>query len=207
MTGSLRAGAVLLVLGALALAGRSWSETKPAAPRPKMRIGLVNLMQVFGNYDKASAFRQELKTVVAPFQKRDAKVSREVQALLREAVAPDTTPEEKMGIEKKLKGLRRELEDNKAEAQGVLKKKQEEQLKELFTDVEEAAQRYARDHDLELVLHYNEPAAKAEFYKPANLLRKVQAGACVPLYATPGLDISEEILRDLNERMRRKKEA
>ena len=63
------------------------------------------------------------------------------------------------------------------------------------------AQRYAASQGIELVLHFNDADEKtqpAEFWSPANVARKMQAGACMPLYITQGMDISEALVGMLN---------
>jgi Skp family chaperone for outer membrane proteins len=200
----LRGGGVLLLLGVLVLTGRSWSDARPAPPRPQARVAVVNLTYVLKHYEKFPVFQQDLKEAVKPYQKKDEELKKKAEALTKGAASPNTTEERKAAIEKKLKVLQRELEDNKTEAQALLSKKQEKQLKVLYEDVESATRRYARAHDIELVLHYNDAVTRADLYHPNNITRKMQQGGCMPLYSAPGVDISKEIARALNEALRRR---
>ena len=52
--------------------------------------------------------------------------------------------------------------------------------------------------NFELVLHYNDALTNEDYWSPANIMRKMQAGACMPLYAMPGMDISGPIVQTLN---------
>src|SRR5262249_8351286 len=162
------------------------------------RVAVVNLTYVIKNYEKFAVFQLDLKEAVKPYQKKDERMKKEAEALQKEVASADTTEERKAGIQKKLKVLQRELEDNKTEAQTFLGKKQQMQLKVLYEDVESATRRYARAHDLELVLHYNDGVTRAELLSPQNITRKMQQGGCMPLYAAPGVDISKEIATALN---------
>ncbi len=111
----------------------------------------------------------------------------------------------KAEIEKKLKQLKRDLEDNTTDAKNGLTKKSDDMVVILYKEVHSAAQRYAKAHDLELVLHYNDADDKTEpasFWSSANVARKMQAGACVPLYIAPGMDISLEIVAAMNDGLR-----
>src|SRR5262249_46507016 len=74
----------------------------------------------------------------------------------------------------------------------------------LYGDVQAAARRYAQAHDLDLVLHYNDAVDARDYWSGANLARKMQAGALMPLYAAPGMDISKEVIAALNADLRKK---
>jgi outer membrane protein len=200
----LRVGGVVVLLGALILTGRSWSDTEKPAPKPKTRIGVVNLAFVVKNYEKFPLFQQEIQEAAKPFQEKDAKYKKEAEELTREAQDPQTTPARRAAIEKKLKTLQRKAEDNKSEAQQALARKQERQLKALYEDVEAATRRYATARGLELVLHYNDAITQADLKSPQNITGKMQQRGCMPLYSAPGIDISKEIVAALNKDLRRK---
>jgi Skp family chaperone for outer membrane proteins len=101
-------------------------------------------------------------------------------------------------LERDIRVARRLLEDDQEEARRKLTKLTDEQTIALYKRVREAATRYARANDLELVLHYNDATAPADLDIPANIHRKMQAPGCTPLYAAPGIDISKEIVAVLN---------
>jgi Skp family chaperone for outer membrane proteins len=199
----LRAGGVLVILTALALAGWSWSDVRKAAPPPRTRIALLNLSHVIKSYDKFTAFQVELKEKTAAFQKLHEE-KKKLSDKLATSITEASTEDERAASQKKLNALRREMEDIQSELKAVLEKTQGRQLKILYEDVEEATRRYARAHGLELVLHYNDHVTEPDRHSPANLARKMQAGACMPMYVTEGMDISAEIIADLNDRLRRK---
>jgi Skp family chaperone for outer membrane proteins len=194
-------GGVLLIVAALALAGRSWSQTKPA-PQPRSRIALVNLTAIVKQYEKATAFQKELKAAVEPFKKKDTQLRAEYEALHKQLRDPDTAPAQRDQIEKQMKGLQEQIDDNQVEFKKVIGEKQDQQLVILYRDIQDAATRYAKAHDIELVLHYNDATTNEDFWNPLNVARKLQAGACMPLYAMTGMDISNEVLAVLNEKKR-----
>ncbi len=97
-----------------------------------------------------------------------------------------------------MKDLKRKIEDNNTEAKLVLGKKSDDQMKILYMDVLEAAQRYAISHEFDMVLHYNDAVTKEDYFSAMNIARKVQTGALMPLYAAPGMDISTEVVHMLN---------
>jgi Skp family chaperone for outer membrane proteins len=192
----------VVALGVVVYVGRLWAQA-PAAPvppaaEPRTRVALLNLTYVITKYNKYINFQNEMKKVVEPYQQKDKDKKALGENLAKEAQAPATTAARRDAIEKELRTLQREIEDNKAEAKKVVDKKQEEQLKILYGDVQDACRRYAVAHNFDLVLHYNDATTKEDYYSAANIARKMQAGACVPLYATPGMDISEQVVATLN---------
>jgi Skp family chaperone for outer membrane proteins len=171
----------------------------PAArPAPTTRIALLNLSHVIKNYDKYKAFQEELKTVVQPFEKRQAETKTEGDNLAKEKNNPNTAQAKKDQIDQRLKELQRILEDNQQEVQKVLIKKQEEQLKILYMDVRAIAERHAQGHNFEMVLHYNDHVKPEDYWSAANIARKMQAGALMPMYYVGGLDISQDVINTLN---------
>jgi Skp family chaperone for outer membrane proteins len=202
-----RVGGVLLLLGTLFLAGRSWSDTRPAAPQPRTRIAVVNLTQVIKSYKKTDVLNKEMKEAAKAHQEKDANINSETEKLTREAQDATTTAERREDIERRMKDLKRQSEDNKAEAQKVLGKKQEQQISTLYSDIHKVVEKYAQDHGLDMVLHYNDATIATEYWSGANIMRKIQNGALTPLYTAPGMDISKEIIAVLNEKMLREKQG
>ena len=84
------------------------------------------------------------------------------------------------------------------EAKMKLGKRSDDEMKILFMDVYDAAQRYAASHDFELVLHYNDAVTEADFLSAQNIARKLNTGALMPLYYQRSMDISMDVVRMLN---------
>jgi Skp family chaperone for outer membrane proteins len=191
----------LLALGVVLYAGRLWAQQSAApaaAPAPRTRIALLNLTYVLKNYEKFKTFQNEIKAAFEPFQKKDQAKKAEAEVLTKEAQAPNTTESRREDIARQLKAIQREVEDNNAAAKQYLGKKEGEQMKILYLDIMDIAGRYARAHDFELVLHYNDATTQEDFLSIPNIFRKLQAGALMPLYAVQGLDISKEVVVALN---------
>jgi Skp family chaperone for outer membrane proteins len=165
---------------------------------------MVNLGYVLKNCRKFKTFSDEMKATVRPFQEKDVRLKKECEALLKESQKSNFSPERREAIIKRVRELKRDGEDNKLEAQKTIEQKQNAQLKILYADVEDAASRYARAHDLDLVVQYQDAVTEAERHSPQNIARKMQAGPFLPLYAAPGVDISKEIVAVLNARFKAK---
>jgi Skp family chaperone for outer membrane proteins len=197
-------GGACLILGTVLLVGRSWSAAKPAPPRPQSRIALLNLTYVIKKYDKFLTFQADLKEAVLPFQTTDAKLKEELEELRKEGAA--TADAERLEeIEQKGKEIQRQIEDNKAKANKALSKKQEEQLRILYKDVCQQAEKVAVSRGFEMVLHYNDAITQQDYWSAQNVVRKMQAGALMPMYHVPEVDISKEVVNLLNETHRKRK--
>ena len=68
----------------------------------------------------------------------------------------------------------------------------------LYKEFDEAVRTYARTAGIEMVMHYNDAVLETDRNSAANIARKMSAGACMPMYLTPGLDISQDIVNTLN---------
>jgi len=196
------AGTVVVALAVLIGAGRLGAEgkdKKPAKPADAgTRIGLLNLTYVIKNYDKYKQFQEDIKKAFAPFEETQKELRKEAEDLSKQ-VTPTTPAEEKAEIESKLKDLQRKAEDSQAEAKRVLGKQSDEHMKIIYADIAEVARRYALGHNLDLVLHYNDATTREDFNSAMKVARKIQTGALMPIYAAPGMDISVELAKILNE--------
>lgn len=199
----------LIALAALFDTGRLAAQTQPtgvagapsAAPRstaaPRTKIALMNLTYVIKMYSKYTTFQEEIKQLAKRFKDTEDDLRRQGEELSKQVTA--TTPaEQRSDIEKKLKEIQRKMEDNGAEAKLVLSRKSGEQMRIIYLDVVLAAQHYAREHDFDLVLHYNDAIEETDFKSSGNIVRKLQAGALIPVYAENGMDISKEVVELLN---------
>src|SRR5262245_56512270 len=204
---------VILAAGAVALSaalyvGNLWAQPgarpgtapapAPAAAEPRTRVALINLTYVIKHYSKFEAFSAELKEAAKPYQAKDTGYKNEAEKLAKDMADPKTTQEKREANEKRLREIQRLLEDNKNDAQKVLQKKQEEQLKILYLDVHSVVSRYAQSHNFELVLHYNDAITTQDYWSPQNVHRKLQLGALMPMYSAKGMDISAETVSTLN---------
>ena len=47
-------------------------------------------------------------------------------------------------------------------------------------------------------MHFNDAIDAADIYNPMNVQRKLQIGATFPMYAAPGMDITNQVIEMLN---------
>jgi Skp family chaperone for outer membrane proteins len=202
---------ILLLTGLLALAaaayvgGRLRAQTTGAAPapEPRTRIALINLLFVLEKYERGKALNEEMKLVAKPFQEKDQLKVAERDKMVKEAQDPKCTAERREQLEKDVRQIERQRQDNKAEYDAAMNKKSDESLKILYMEVQDAVTRYAQAHNFELVLHFNDATTRERYYSGPFIRGKMQPTVCMPLYAARGMDISEQVVNDLNAAYRR----
>lgn len=192
-----RLGSVIVAVAVVFGISQLWAESKKKSA-PRTRIGLFNLTFVIKNYGKYKQFQEEIRKAAAPFQERESELRSELKDL--QAKAAQKEPEQRKELERQFQDLQRKLQENTGKAQQKLGKRNEEVMKIIYKEVEEAAERYATAHDLDLVLHYNDAAAKEDNENAQSVARKLGIPALLPSYMVPGMDISTEIVTDLNQR-------
>ncbi len=190
----------VLALGVAVGVGKMGAQTggnTAPAPAPQSKIALVNLSYVIKNYEKFKSFQEETKQDLSKFQKNDADYKIEGERLAKDLQLPTTKDDARDKIEKRLMELKRLVEDNKADANKVLGKKQEAQVSILYNDVRGVVWKIAQSRGLEAVFHYNDAIIPNEFNSPQNIARKMQA-AFFPIYFNNNIDISVDTLTTLN---------
>jgi Skp family chaperone for outer membrane proteins len=198
MKTAFRVGSLIMAAALVLAASWLWAENeekKPASPRT--RIGLINLNFVIKNHGKYKQLQEEIKKLAAPFQEREAELRSELKELQAKA---QKEPDQRKELEGQFRDIQRKLQENGTKAQARLGKRNDEEMKIIYKQVEAAAERYAAAHDLDIVLHYNDASTKEDHDSAQNITRKLNVPALQPLYLASGIDITTEILTDLNQR-------
>ena len=198
------AAGMLVLSGAIYISSQLIAQPPAATARPaapQTRIALCNLSAVIKGYKRYQSFQAEIKGEIEKFQAKDKEISENMKKCEDAIQLPTTPADKKADYVKWLTQYKHQREDLNAEAKNVLGKKSDEQMVLLYKEVRMMSQRYAASQGIELVLHYNdadEVAQPAEFWSPANVARKMQAGAAMPLHIAPGMDISDALIQMLN---------
>jgi Skp family chaperone for outer membrane proteins len=193
-------GFVLLILITLVGVGRLWSQPKKEPAVPHTRIGIINLAYVIKNYDKWKVFSAEIKEEIQRGEERVKGKQAQILELQKEALEPGLPAEKVLEIKQKVEKLEADLKKQTEEAKAYFAKISDKQMVGIYKDVQLAGERYAKAHDLELILHFNDAIEEAEFDNPMNVARKMNAGGCTPLYAVRGIDVSQGVLAILNDK-------
>jgi Skp family chaperone for outer membrane proteins len=198
----------LMALGSVTLLG-GWLLAQPGTttpPRPatapaasQTRIALLNLTQVIKGYNKYINFQNEMKGLLKVYEDKHTKLRTQVEGYQKDLQKPDIAPATKEQIEKDVRRLQREIEDNNNDAKAALGKRSDDEMLLLYKEVQDAASRFAMARNYDLVLSYNDvPSNSPEFFAPMSVARRMQTQALLPLYSAHGMDISEEVKNALN---------
>ena len=199
----------LAALGVVAYVGTHLRAQQPGAPTQaaapaQTRVAVINLLQVIKNYNKAKFYESELDETLKPFRAKGEELKKALLQWQNWMADPKNTakPEEREGGEKNTTNCKRQLEDLDKEARKAFGKKREQQVVQLYREVDDAVKRYAASNGFHLVLSYGEPVNASDLYSAANIARKLEGiqmgGACTPMYLADGMDISAAVTDALN---------
>jgi len=195
----------LATLGvAVYFGSRLWAQQPAAAPQapPQTRVGLVNTLQVIKNYHKFKTFDDEMRRLAKPFEDNDKKLRDNLNEWQKALNNAGLSQQDRDKAEIEIKERKRQIEDNALQAKKVLGTRYDDQFKQLYIEVEDAIKRYSVSNGYHIVLQFDEKQAPHELHSPPNIQRKLQAsastGCCVPVYIAPGLDITLQVVANLN---------
>lgn len=169
------------------------------------RVAVVNIGQVFSKYQKAKDYKAEMEVLLKPYKEKSDKWRSDVAAYQKAIQDPKTTPEKRVEYQQAVVQYKRAMEDLDQETQKNVGKRQEDQIVNLFKDVNDAVKSYAVANGIHLVLAYGEQIEGDPFNFP-NINRKMQGmdlGSTNPMVFLPGADISSAISDVLNQGYRR----
>jgi Skp family chaperone for outer membrane proteins len=175
-------------------------QPQPAQVRPlQTRIALMNMVQVLKHYRKFQAVEENIKKRAGELEKSLEPFRTEL-VRLRSLHSDQKTPaEERDKIEHRMRQLQVDAQNKEDEAKKELIKMNGDAATMIYKEVEAAVSLYARSNNIELVLFYNDAVTEDDYYHPVNLQRKLtQPAAVMPLFVTPGMDISNQIVANLN---------
>jgi Skp family chaperone for outer membrane proteins len=195
-----RVGGVLLVLATIVSVGRSRPEATRQSAAPASRVAVVNLGFVLKNMNECKAFSAKLRAAFKQYEDQARELQERETTASKSLSDPDNSAEKREEIEREVKKIKRQIEEVRDEAKSAMTKESDKNSVILYTAVRKVAESYAKAHGTDLVLHYVDAAAVADIDSPANITRKLQTPGCVPFYCAPGVDISKEVLAEVNAR-------
>jgi Skp family chaperone for outer membrane proteins len=194
------------VLGIAAYVGTQlWAQTPGAGAAPNCpKIGLMNLAYVLKGYNKFKVYNDEIEKIRVQYEKQEMDLKKSIADWKTYWERKDISQPDKDKAEDAVKTLQRRVEDNINEYKKVRGKKSDEQMVQMYKEVEDTVKSWAGSNGFHMILHYSEALADSDKYVPQNVQRKLvgpgQSGGVCPIYFTPGMDVSEDIVRALNTR-------
>jgi Skp family chaperone for outer membrane proteins len=179
---------------------QQYPQATPTTTTPlRTRIGLLNLSHVIKSYAKYQAFEREWQEALKGYDKTIENKRNLMTQWQKELEKQQVDPAQRDKYEGYVRQLQREMQDIGEDAKKQLSKKRDEQAVIIYKEIEQAVQVYARSQDLELVLHFNDAIVPQDLHSPMNVQRKLQIGACMPMFSHPQMDITQAIITMLND--------
>jgi Skp family chaperone for outer membrane proteins len=165
------------------------------------RIAVVNVGTVFTKYAKAVTFKTELQQIIKPYKDKADGWRKEMISYQEMIQKSDFGKYKKEDLEKAILDRKRALEDMDRDVRNLVGKKQEDQLVQLWKEVNNGIKLYAKTRGFQIVFGYGDPIDEKEWDTFPNINRKMQGmdlGGVCPLYIADGLDISADVVTSLN---------
>jgi Skp family chaperone for outer membrane proteins len=192
------AGALALGVAVYAgsrLSAQNTGATRPAAPQT--RIALINLPYVIKNYEKYKSFIKEMQEEDKKYVEQ-IKTKKDIQEKKAKEAAATPDAAKKEALEQEGRNLQRDIEDLAAKARKEMNKRGSDMMVQVYKEIRDAAWRHAQSNNFDLVLHFEDGSTAEEMNSAAVIMRKMNAGGCIPLHWNPALDISGHVLYALN---------
>lgn len=195
------AAAAAVVAGAAFVTGSSVPSAPGLAagakpPRGGSRVGYVNLPRIHREYRKAAKLAGDLTAARKEAQDRvEALKVKALDARMALEAARDAGEREQRAAE--LAALTRQAEDATAAGTRQTTTRAEAALKELFADIRVVVGQVARENGLDAVHAF---PGDPETDKPAEIEYILKTPALAPLYLDPAADLTDRVLRRLNDR-------
>jgi Skp family chaperone for outer membrane proteins len=166
------------------------------------KVGVLNMRTVMKGYNKFQVLDNEIKQLKMEFDKRDGEIKKNAKVVQEVLAKGDLSPEKRDESEKYLITCKRALEDNNKWWEKTVGKKSEENVTQIYKEIEGAVGAYARENGYQMILAYYDMTADPEKYQPAFLQHKLEAimgtSCAYPMYCANGMDVSADVVGSLN---------
>jgi Skp family chaperone for outer membrane proteins len=199
--------AALAALGVAAYLGTQlWAQQPaqpPAGPPPASpKIGMINMAVVLKGYKKFQVYNDEIEKIRVQYEKIEIDLKDKAKKWKDHAERVGATQADRDQAEESLKQIKRFIEDNVALYQKARAKKSDEQMQQMYREIEAAVQSYAGPNGFHMIFHYSEPLTPDDKYSATNIQRKLvgpgQSGGICPMYMMPNMDVSNDVVNTLN---------
>jgi Skp family chaperone for outer membrane proteins len=202
LVGGAAALSAVALIGGLLWAQPPAAGTAPPPARPATpttRVAMMNMTIILKGYSKLVAFRQEMENAVKLQQDKLKGMTTQLEGYKKDIQVAGKTEAEKDQIQKEVVRIQRALEDATNDAKITLNKRNDDMSVQIYKEIQDMAGRFAAARGYELILTYNDaPPGDPAVFSPMNVVRKMQTPPLTPLYVAPGMDITNEVLSNLN---------
>jgi Skp family chaperone for outer membrane proteins len=201
----------MATLGMAAYLGSQVFAQQGAGNRPstsseplRTRIAVVNLVQVLKKYSKFQACDAELKKQISEAKSSLDPLEKQIRALQAKGQLPETPAADRESIKRDLERLTLQYREKAEDADKAFVKRSGELAVQIYKEVEDAVDLFAKSNAIELVLMYNDASRSQheEYYSPPYVQQRLKMpNAFMPMYVDPRMDITDAITQMLNRRV------
>lgn len=194
--------AVGLVMAALAIyvsnaaLAQQDKSTGGASDYVKTRIGLVNLQEVFTKYSKYNSIKEEAKKKKEYWDNVMRKKVERGQQLEKEGKDPKTTAEVRERLARDMTAVKIEVENTRRDASQDLAKFEQQQMAQIYREVEEVVREFAIKYQYDMVFRYYDLSGEERNSDAATVARLNMP--LFPMYYDERMDITKYIIPRLN---------
>jgi Skp family chaperone for outer membrane proteins len=168
----------------------------PAANKPTLKIGVVNITRVIKEFKKANTWGDSILKQAQEYEKQ---LKAEQEQLKAREAKMQTMPESQRDSERKLfSAAQAAYRDKDYEYQKDIRKKRDEMAVEINGDIAYIIDNIARQKGLELVLTCPDVADAKEAHSLTDAMRRMTAPAVWVAWKHPSLDITSDVIQYLN---------
>ncbi len=166
--------------------------------QPQTKVAVVNMSYVMKSYKKWTALKQDHKKMVDQLEVELKSMQDAFDAKQKLLETTNDYATRKM-LRKEVEDLLKRTNEKGDEAKKTFADLEAKSIAVIYKDIQAVSERYAKSHGIELVMHFNDGTTEDEVNTSINIRRKMYEGALFPLYTTPGMDISKEVIALLNK--------
>jgi Skp family chaperone for outer membrane proteins len=171
-----------------------------AAQPQRSKIALINIAKVLKEYKRANAQGQEIATKRKQYLDQVNALRTAINDKNKQIADPKTPQDVKERLQREMVQANRQIEDIDRTAQKELGEVSNNTIVKVYSEITEITKAFAEAYGFELVLAYPDATSTTEASTPVVAQLKLQTPALMPFYVRPGIDISDSVIKALNER-------
>ena len=147
--------AIAVLAGFPELSGVAQAQSPKSSQAGPAKIGLIDMAQVFKNYEKFKSLREDLKAEIVQSDQKAKGMARQIQALQAEMKKFKEGTPGYLTREKKLAKLASEFETFRKVEQRKFLRREADIYKTVYLEVTDAVRKYAEYYQYALVIRFN----------------------------------------------------
>ncbi len=196
-TGMLLALGFSAVLAGAYVGNEVFAQGTPGASNPavvsRTRVAVMNLQEVIKAYPKYVSFQEAFKQRDKVYADKLKALDNRLKELQTKYQAQGTSEQDRTKIENEARIIRVDMENVSQEAKKELIKYHDENMTQIFKEVQQVVVEYAKANGIDMVIRFTEDWASPDTYwKPENVVRRMSMPVW-PMYYDESLNITGQV--------------